>query len=1062
MKYLGKILRSKSFIIAVAAILVYTLTGFLLAPYLTRHYLPKVVQEKLKKKAQIGEVRFNPYIFTFEANDFRMTEPDGRPIARLKRLFIDFEMKSLFKWAWTFRQVSLEGLGVNAVIEKDGSLNLASLAPPSEGSPPQQKKEHPPRFIFEDIRLEQGQIDLADRRQSEPAAISIKPLNIEMKNLTTLSGEEGVKTITATSAGGETFKWDGKLSLNPVAAKGNLSVENMKISTLSEFTRDALNLEQPQGKFTVTADYDVDLGSEKPQVLISNLSVALTGIALKLAGAETPFLELPDTLISGGRFDLSRRQLDVGSLAVKGGRARLAMNEDGMLNVQQIARSPGMKTPTDTPSVQDKEMKPWKIMVNNVDLGGFGVDYRDVSRTPGLSAGVDQLKVALKAEVEAGSRTRALLSDVAVGVEGTRAGFIDSAEPAIRIDRVGVDGGSFDLAENRLTVETVSIDGGSADVRRQGDGNLNLMLLFGKPEKKGEAVAEKSDETSDKGQPFSFLVRSVSLSGLRVAFSDLSVRENTPVLNLDDVSAKVSDVDGRSPMKFDLGIKVREGGRITCSGTADPSAQSVETKVQVSELDLTPFQPYIDKAAAVILKSGLFSTQGTLSHGIKAAGARTVYQGGFNVEKLRVTETGGDETLVGWKSVMSEQLKLQLEPNGIDVGDVRLSQPSGKIIIEKDTTLNLAKVIKTDAEPKREEVRMTASTAVPFPYRVRRVLISGGRVDFADLSLPIPFGTRVHDLKGSLAGISSTRNGRAQVKLDGRVDDYGTAKVDGELNTSDPKAFTNIGVIFRNVEMSRLTPYSGKFAGRRIDSGKLSVDLKYKIDNAALAGENQIVVERLKLGEKVESPDAVNLPLDLAVALLEDSNGVIDLGLPVRGNLDSPEFSYGALIGKAILNLLTKIVTSPFRALAALIPGAGEESFKKVDFEPGSAEVVPPEKEKLARLATALQKRPQLKLSVEGRYNPETDRAVLRTAGLRRALATRLGQKPESDVGSDPVDYGSPETGKALEVMFSDRFGADALKTLKAELKAIEKVRKEEAVKNKAVAEEAEGPILLA
>ncbi|MDD5203909.1 MAG: DUF748 domain-containing protein, partial [Desulfobacterales bacterium] len=952
-------------------------------------------------------------------------------------------------------------LGVNAVIQKDGSLNLASLAPPSEGSPPQEKEEHPPRFIFEDIRIAQGQIDLADRRQSEPAAISINPLNIEMKNLTTLSGEEGVKTITATSAGGETFKWAGELSLNPVAAKGSLSVENMKISTLSGFARDALNLEQPQGKFTVTADYDVDLGGQSPQVLIDNLTVALTGIALKLAKTETPFLELPDTLISGGRFDLSRRQLDIGSLAVKGGRARLAINEDGMLNVQQIARSPGQKGPTDSQiQAQDRETKPWKIMVNNVDLGGFGVDYRDVSRTPGLSAGVDQLKVALKAEVEAGSRTRALLSDVAVGVEGTRAGFLDSTEPAIRIDSVGVDGGSFDLAENRLTVETVAIDGGSADVRRQGDGNLNLALLFGSAEK--GAVAKNHDEAAAGSRPFRFLIQSVSLSGLQVAFSDLTVLENSAILGLDDVSAKVSDVDGRSPMKFDLGMKVREGGRITCSGTADPSAQSVETKVQVTELDLTPFQPYIDKAAAVILKSGLFSTQGTLSHGIKAAGARTVYQGGFKVEKLRVTETSGDETLVGWKSVMSEQLKLQLEPDGIDVGDVNVSQPSGKIIIEKDTTLNLAKVIKTDAEPKREEVRTPASTAVPFPYRVRRVLISGGRVDFADLSLPIPFGTRIHELKGSLAGISSTRNGRAQVKLDGRVDDYGTAKVDGELNTSDPKAFTNIGVIFRNVEMSRLTPYSGKFAGRRIDSGKLSVDLKYKIDNAALAGENQIVVERLKLGEKVESPDAVNLPLDLAVALLEDSNGVIDLGLPVRGNLDSPEFSYGALIGKAILNLLTKIVTSPFRALAALIPGAEEESFKKVDFEPGSAEVVPPEKEKLARLATALQKRPQLKLSVEGRYNPETDRAVLRTAGLRRALATRLGLEPESDTDSGPVDYSSPETEKALEVMFSERFGADALKTLKAELKAIEKIRKEEAVKNKAVAEQAEDPILLA
>lgn len=278
------------------------------------------------------------------------------------------------------------------------------------------------------------------------------------------------------------------------------------------------------------------------------------------------------------------------------------------------------------------------------------------------------------------------------------------------------------------------------------------------------------------------------------------------------------------------------------------------------------------------------------------------------------------------------------------------------------------------------------------------------------------------------------------------MDDYGTAKVDGEVNTSSPKAFTDIGVVFRNVEMSRLTPYSGKFAGRRIDSGKLSVDLNYRIDKSRLAGENQIVVERLTLGEKVESPDAVNLPLNLAIALLEDSNGVIDLGLPVRGNLDSPEFSFGALIGKAILNLLTKIVTSPFRALAALLPGGGEETFKNVAFEPGSARVPPPEKEKLVHLTGALQKRPQLKLAVQGRYNPETDRAVLRSNRLGRSLAERLGQNLAPGMDPGPVDYSSPETGQALAAMFSERFGADALNTLEAELKAADEMLTKEAV----------------
>jgi hypothetical protein len=174
---------------------------------------------------------------------------------------------------------------------------------------------------------------------------------------------------------------------------------------------------------------------------------------------------------------------------------------------------------------------------------------------------------------------------------------------------------------------------------------------------------------------------------------------------------------------------------------------------------------------------------------------------------------------------------------------------------------------------------------------------------------------------------------------------------------------------------------------------------------------------------------------------------VIALGLPVSGNLDSPEFSYGALIWKAVVNLLTKIVTSPFRALGALLPGSGgEEAFNSVAFEAGRPDVPPPEKEKLAQLAGALQKRPQLKLSVQGRYNPETDRAELKSAGVRRALATRLGQKPDPAEDPGPVDFSSPETGKALEAMFAERFGADALKALKAEQKAaLEKAKKDAA-----------------
>jgi hypothetical protein len=1040
MKYLVKVFKSKPFIVAVALIFIYTLAGFLLTPYLVRHYVPKVVREKIEKEGSIGKVRFNPYVFTFEANDFRINEPDGSPIMGFRRLFIDFELKSLFKWAWTFRRVSLEGLGVHAVIDREGRLNLASLAPPSKASSRKKKDAQPPTLIFEELLIEEGRIDAIDKRQSQPAAIAIHPLTLQMKNLTTVREQEGVQTFTASTAGGEKIQWSGKISLNPVAASGSFSIENLKFSTLSQFARDALNLEQPEGKLTFKADYSVDLGGEKTQVLLSNLSVALTGLGLKLHGAENPFLELPDALLSGGRFDLSGRKVDVGSVRIKGGRARIAVSENGKLDVQRIAKSSGADVPHGFKPPVQRHGDPWKIVLNGFELDGFAVDYEDLSRTSGLRGAVDQLSVGLKAEFEAGSQTKMSLNDVTVGVSGIQAGLPDSTERIIRIDTVGLHGGVYNLSNNRFTADKISVAGGHVDVRRQRDGNLNLAVLF----QPGKGVAAKtSDETATEGQPFGFLVNDVSLSGLQAVFSDLTVREDSPILSLEDVSAAVSNVDGRSPMKFNLGIRVREGGRIEAAGTVDPSAPSVDSEIRVTELGLTPFQPFVGKAAEVILKSGTFSTRGNLRHGIKSAGAQTAYHGGFKVEKLRITESDGKETLVGWKSLESNQLSLKLGPDKLDLGEVKVSEPTGKIIIEKDGSFNLAQVIKKDARPKREE-KPPSGTADVFTYRLDRVLMSRGQVDFADMSLRIPFGTKVHELKGSITGISSARKLRAQVKLDGRVDDYGTVKVGGEMNTSAPKEFTDISVLFRNVEMSRLTPYSGKFAGRKIESGKLSVDLKYKIENSQLAGDNQIVVVRLKLGEKVESPDAVNLPLDLAVALLEDSSGVIDLGLPVHGDLDSPDFSYGSLIFKAIVNVVTRIATSPFRALAALIPGGGEETFKNIAFEAGSAEVPPPEKEKLAKLAAALQKRPQLRLTVQGRYNPETDRSVLRTAALSRALAARLGQKVESDAEPVLVDYSSPEIGKALERMFRERFGADEFKKLKSELKAArEKAKKE-------------------
>ncbi len=306
-----------------------------------------------------------------------------------------------------------------------------------------------------------------------------------------------------------------------------------------------------------------------------------------------------------------------------------------------------------------------------------------------------------------------------------------------------------------------------------------------------------------------------------------------------------------------------------------------------------------------------------------------------------------------------------------------------------------------------------------------------GVLDFADLSLVLPFGTRIHGLKGDFNGISSRPGSPAQLELDGLVDEYGLARAVGQVDLFDPTGFMDIKVVFRNVEMTRLTPYTAHFAGRKIDSGKLSLDLEYKIKQRQLAGENQIVMDRLTLGERVESSSAKDLPLDLAIAILQDRDGKIDLGLPVSGSLDDPRFSYGQIIWKAIVNVITKIVTAPFRALGNLL-GVSGDRLETVAFDAGEARLLPPEREKLKQLAQALAKRPGLGLAVRGSYHPETDRAAIKEMRLRRAVAEQMGRKLAEGEDPGPVSTAQPKAREALEKLYAARIGADALKGLQA------------------------------
>ena len=1036
---LRRIFLGKAFIITVGVLILYTLGGFLFVPYLVRHYVPQIAQELLQRDAHIGKVRFNPFLFALEANDFELTETDGTPIGAFKRLRVDFELSSLFRWAWTFRQFTLNEPLVNLVIGTDGALNLAKLTAKGPGQT-EKSDLPPPRLLLEDIAISGGAIDIIDRRQSSPATVTFRPLDIRLTDISTLPDRKGPYTLVTTTPDGESINWTGEISLHPFRSTGNLTLDNIKVATLWEFIRDSVAIDSPSGTLHFNTNYELDLSGLSPQLTLDGVATRLAGLSLRLAGAEAPFFTSKKLAVSATRFDLSTRKLDIGKLSLNGGGINVAVDQEGNLNLQRIVR----QTAGDGEAVQKSEPKAsngreessWAVKVGAVDITETALTYKDSSRTPALDAGLGDITVTLSAEADAAAaETKVRLNGISIAAKKMHAGLLGSPEPTIRVDRLALEGGVFDLGQRLVTLSRVGFDGGHVDVVREAGGEINLTQLLAPPQ--SGAVRRGSEEAAAKGNPWRYAVKTVELSGITTAFYDRTVKSDGPLLTLNPLDVLLTDVDGKSPMGFKADIKIDAGGSVTAAGIVDPSGPTVESRIDVTGVVLTPLQPYIDSVANLEMHSGELSSQGTLRYGMKDVGAELAYDGGLNLTKLRLTEPGSKDTLLGWQALKTDQLKLRLAPNRLDVKEIKLDRPIGQLIIEEDRTVNLVQVFKTEPPAAGSPADSGTSKKTGgnvFPVSIQKLQIDNGILDFADLSLTPQFGTKIHELGGVVAGISSTANSRAQVQLEGNVDAAGLAKIGGEINVFDPVAFTDIDMTFQNVEMSGLTPYSGKFAGRKIDSGKLSLNLGYKIDNGKLLGDNQIVVDKLKLGQRVESPEAVNLPLDLAVALLEDAEGVIDIGLPVQGDLNDPKFSLGQLIGKTLASLITKIATAPFRVLGALVGGAAEGNFDAIVFEPGGAAVPAPEREKLKKLAVALQKRPQLKLEVQGRYSAEIDGKELKGLSVRRTVAGRLGTTLGQDEDPGPLDYGNPDTTRALEAMFAERFGEPELKVLKDSL----------------------------
>ena len=1049
-KHWRRLLLNRWMLAGVGAVLLYALLGFLLAPRLFKRYVSNYAEEKLKRKASIVEVRVNPFLFTFDAQGFVLKEADDSPIMGFGRVFVDFELSSLFRWAWTFADIRIERPLLHVEIRQDGRLNLAALSdslPKSKDSPTQDGR--PPRLLVQHAEVIDGSFTFSDRSDFTPATETFAPFNVEFKHISTLRDRKGPYTVRANLPGGGTIDWSGEVSLHPIFSQGRLSVSGFKLATAWKFAQDELQLTEPAGEIDFSTRYRFNYQKHNAFLTLNDSTLALKGLVLTEKGKPAPMLALETIEVTGMGFDLQAREIMVPIITVRDGRIAASVNEEGVFNWQNLAvRREPKDVAEPIAGVSESNGPPWRLKAGAVNVENVALDYTDRSRATPLTLAVGGVNILLNASAEVGAGPANVTVDD-LKVKMNRVAFSETGDniPFVAMDVLSLDHGCIDMGTRSVKLARVGAVGGGISVVRGKDGRIQLAEMLA-PADRGKVkreIVETGEKARAEGKPWSFRLDAVELNGFNAELQDRSF-DPAVAYDLKDIRVSLNHLtnDGKTPIDFDARLNVAQGGSARFSGQVSQTGDHAEVQASIVDINLKPLHPALARFARLALESGNLTVSGRMKYRSDKSRPQVQAGGSISLGSFRLNESDTGERFFECKDMSATGLTFGLSPHGLKIQKVRVLEPGAKIVIFKDRSTNLAKAIKSPEVVDVEETsHPTQAPAVApsvnralFPVRIDRVYVEKGVVDFADLSLVLPFASRITEFNGGVTGISSDPGSRASVAFNGTVDEYGLATVQGRLSPFMPKTYTDITVSFRNVKMKPFSPYSATFSGRRIASGMLSLNLEYKIQDSELLGDNQVVLEQFTLGERVEAPNAVHLPLDLAIALLTDAQGKIDVAVPVKGNLDNPEFKYGHVIRQAFINLITKIVTAPFRALGGLLGGKGEQ-MDVISFYPGSDRLLPPELKKLKTVVEALEKRPRLKLVVQGRFDPNLDGEALRTQRVKRALAGQMGVTLAPDEEFGAIALEDAKTQQALEKLLEMRSGDKAVAHFKTQYEKV-------------------------
>ncbi|NID15230.1 DUF748 domain-containing protein [Luteibacter yeojuensis] len=581
-----------------------------------------------------------------------------------------------------------------------------------------------------------------------------------------------------------------------------------------------------------------------------------------------------------------------------------------------------------------------------------------------------------------------------------------------------------DLATSEARLDSLSLDGLALDLRRLADGSFDLAHVM---------MPTPAAKTSGPPTPaWRWSIGHVGLGDGTLTLRDPKIRRRAGSIELKATAFGIDGLsdDMKKPVTLDLKGTLGKG-TFAVTGKVRPQPLDAQLVVKAKQLNVAPLQALVTVPLNVRIASGLLSLDGRVRYEDRgAAPARIAYRGEATLGRVRVLDKVTDADFLRWNSLSASRMAIRLGEDvpHVDIGGLALDDFYARVIINANGRTNLQDVVASPEAPGAVSVTEArdASTPAPAPapaataaspavaagpaadIQIGQVSLTRGHLNYTDNFIKPNYTADVTELTGKIGAFGTTGGAApAELTVQGQLDGNAPVDIRGTVNPLTPVAFLDITAKADGIQLANLSPYSGKYAGYPITKGRLNVDVHYLLDQRKLTADNHIFIDQLTFGDRIEGPGISHLPVKLAVALLKDSQGRIDVHVPVSGSLDDPQFSVGGLVWRAIGNLIVKAVTSPFRLLASVGGGGGRQDLGYIEFAPGSAVLDADGQAKLAEIVKVLAEKPSISLDIVGRVDPEKDET-----GLRKVMVDDLVHQEQVNAKDDDT---TPPTDEERE-----------------------------------------------